>query len=32
MLKSEIRTENGLSTIYVDGKPVWPMTFLQPPV
>jgi hypothetical protein len=27
MLKSEIRTENGLSTIYVDGKPVWPMTF-----
>ncbi len=27
MLKSEIRTENGLSTIYVEGKPVWPMTF-----
>jgi len=27
MLKSEIRTENGLSTVYVDGKPVWPMTF-----
>ena len=27
MLKSEIRTENGLSTIYVDDKPVWPMAF-----
>jgi len=27
MLKSEIRRENGLSTIYVDGQPVWPMTF-----
>jgi hypothetical protein len=27
MLKSEIRRENGLSTIYVEGKPIWPMTF-----
>ena len=27
MLKSEIRTENGLSTVYVEGQPVWPMTF-----
>lgn len=27
MLKSEIRRENGLSTIYIEGKPVWPMTF-----
>jgi len=27
MLKAEIRRENGLSTIYVDGRPVWPMTF-----
>ena len=27
MLKAEIRRENGLSTIYVEGRPVWPMTF-----
>jgi len=27
MLKTEIRRENGLSTICVEGEPVWPMTF-----
>ncbi len=27
MLKAEIRRENGLSTIYVEGQPIWPMTF-----
>ena len=27
MLTSEIRTENGLSTIYVDGDVISPMTF-----
>jgi hypothetical protein len=27
MLRSEVRRVNGLSTIYVEGEPVWPMSF-----
>lgn len=27
MLEATVRRENGLSTIYVEGRPVWPMTF-----